>query len=54
MARPTINIAGQYLQTNAKIGYVLIDVETGERAASLQVKSKLGEVTGTIRTRILY
>ena len=25
-----INIAGQYLQTNAKIGYVVIDVETGE------------------------
>jgi D-3-phosphoglycerate dehydrogenase len=50
----TINIAGQYLQTNAKIGYVMIDVETGERAASLQVKSKLEEVPGTIRIRILY
>jgi D-3-phosphoglycerate dehydrogenase / 2-oxoglutarate reductase len=49
-----INIAGQYLQTNAKIGYVVIDVETGERAASLQVKSRLEEVPGTIRTRILY
>jgi D-3-phosphoglycerate dehydrogenase len=49
-----INIADQYLQTNAKIGYVVIDVETGERAASLQVKTKLEEVPGTIRTRILY
>ena len=49
-----INIAGQYLQTNAKIGYVVIDVETGERAASLQVKNKLEEVPGPIRTRILY
>jgi D-3-phosphoglycerate dehydrogenase len=49
-----INIAGQYLQTNARIGYVVIDVETGERAASLQVKRKLEEVPGTIRTRILY
>jgi D-3-phosphoglycerate dehydrogenase len=49
-----INIAGQYLQTNAKIGYVVIDVETGERAASLQVKRKLEKVPGTIRTRILY
>src|SRR5208282_1000161 len=27
-----INIAGQYLQTNAKIGYVVIDVETREPA----------------------
>jgi D-3-phosphoglycerate dehydrogenase len=49
-----INIAGQYLQTNAKVGYVVIDVETGERAASLKVKRKLEEVPGTIRTRILY
>lgn len=49
-----INIAGQYLQTNAKIGYEVIDVETGERAVSLQVKSKLEEIPGTIRTRILY
>jgi D-3-phosphoglycerate dehydrogenase len=49
-----INIAGQYLQTNARIGYVVIDVETGQRAASLNVKRKLEEVPGTIRTRILY
>ena len=28
--------------------------ETGERAASLQIKSKLEEVPGTIRIRILY
>jgi D-3-phosphoglycerate dehydrogenase len=49
-----INIAGQYLQTNSKIGYVVIDVETGERAASLKVKRKLEKVPGTIRTRILY
>ena len=49
-----INIAAQYLQTNARIGYVVIDVETGERAASLKVKRGLEEVAGTIRTRILY
>ncbi len=48
-----INVAGQYLQTNAKIGYVVIDVE-GEREASLQVKRGLEQVPGTIRTRILY
>jgi D-3-phosphoglycerate dehydrogenase / 2-oxoglutarate reductase len=49
-----INIAGQYLQTNAKIGYVVIDVETDEPADSLPVKRKLDEVEGTIRTRLLY
>jgi D-3-phosphoglycerate dehydrogenase / 2-oxoglutarate reductase len=49
-----INIAGEYLQTNAKIGYVVIDVETDERAETLQLKRRLEEVAGTIRTRILY
>jgi D-3-phosphoglycerate dehydrogenase len=49
-----INVAGQYLQTNPKIGYVVIDVETHEPGASLQIKRRLEAVTGTIRTRILY
>jgi len=49
-----INIAGQYLQTSAKIGYVVIDVETDEPADSLSMKRKLDEVPGTIRTRLLY
>ena len=48
-----INIAAQYLQTNARIGYVVIDIE-GERETSLQVKRGLDKVPGTIRTRILY
>jgi len=49
-----INIAGQYLQTNTKIGYVVIDIETKEPEESLEVKRKLDEVAGTIRTRLLY
>ncbi len=49
-----INVAGQYLQTNAKIGYVVIDVETREPGASLKLKHRLESVPGTIRTRILY
>jgi D-3-phosphoglycerate dehydrogenase len=49
-----INIAGQYLQTNPKIGYVVIDVESAEPAESLEVKRSLDKVPGTIRTRILY
>jgi len=49
-----INIAGQYLQTNAKIGYVVIDVETQEPGESLELKRRLESVPGTIRTRILY
>jgi D-3-phosphoglycerate dehydrogenase / 2-oxoglutarate reductase len=49
-----INIVGQYLQTNPRIGYVVIDIDTGEREEALQLKRLLDEVPGTIRTRILY
>ncbi len=49
-----INIAGEYLQTNARIGYVVIDVEDGGRGETLEAKRLLDEVEGTIRTRILY
>ena len=46
-----INIVGQYLQTDPEIGYVVIDVqsENPELAISL-----LKNVTGTIRTRVIY
>ena len=49
-----INITGQYLQTNAKIGYVVIDIEAPERTVSQQLRKRLNQVAGTIRTRILY
>ena len=49
-----INVAGQYLQTNAKIGYVVMDVETSDPEASWKLKRRLDAVPGTIRTRILY
>jgi len=49
-----INVAGQYLQTNARIGYVVIDVETRDAEASWKLKRRLEAITGTIRTRILY
>jgi D-3-phosphoglycerate dehydrogenase len=49
-----INITGQYLQTNPKIGYVVIDIEAPERAVSQQLRKRLDQVAGTIRTRILY
>jgi D-3-phosphoglycerate dehydrogenase len=53
-SKAKINITGQYLQTNAQIGYVVIDVETEGREATLDVKRVLEKVPGTIRTRILY
>jgi D-3-phosphoglycerate dehydrogenase len=49
-----INIVGQYLQTNPRIGYVVIDIETGEREEAMHLRRMLDSVPGTIRTRVLY
>ena len=49
-----INIVGQYLQTNPRIGYVVIDIDTADREEALLLKRMLDDVAGTIRTRILY
>jgi D-3-phosphoglycerate dehydrogenase len=49
-----INIAGQYLQTNPRIGYVVIDVETGDPEETSALRRRLDEVPGTLRTRVLY
>jgi D-3-phosphoglycerate dehydrogenase / 2-oxoglutarate reductase len=49
-----INIAAEYLQTDPKIGYVVIDIEGEDAAESLELKRRMEEIPGTIRTRILY
>ncbi|MDO6424361.1 phosphoglycerate dehydrogenase [Saccharophagus degradans] len=46
-----INICGQYLQTNDKLGYVILDVD---RAYSEMALEQLRKVTGTIRCRVLF
>ncbi|HEV8254063.1 MAG TPA: phosphoglycerate dehydrogenase, partial [Vicinamibacteria bacterium] len=48
-----INISGEYLMTNAKIGYVVLDVEANERSSRLALKS-LNEIEATIRARVLF
>jgi len=53
-SRHTVNIAGQYLQTNSNIGYVVIDVETQKASDTRSLKSELEQVPGTIRSRLLY
>ncbi len=52
-SRSRINISGEYLMTNAKIGYVVIDVEANERSSRAALKS-LHEVEDTIRARALF
>ena len=46
-----INIEAQYLQTNADIGYVVIDVEADKAEDAL---SELMQINGTIKTRVLH
>lgn len=46
-----INIASQYLQTNNKVGYVVMDIDQQYSELAL---AKLNEVNGTIRCRVLF
>ncbi len=46
-----INISGQFLQTNEKVGYVVVDVDAEYSDLAL---SKLQDVNGTIRCRVLF
>ncbi|NRP47636.1 MULTISPECIES: phosphoglycerate dehydrogenase [unclassified Marinobacterium] len=46
-----INIVGQYLQTNEKVGYVVIDVDADSSKIAIE---KLSEIDGTIRCRRLF
>jgi D-3-phosphoglycerate dehydrogenase len=46
-----INIAGQFLQTNDKVGYVVIDVD---KAYGKQALDALKQVDHTLRLRVLY
>ena len=46
-----INISGEYLMTNAKIGYVVIDVEAESSRFALKA---LNAIEATIRTRVLF
>ena len=50
-AQYNINIAAQYLQTDNKIGYVVIDIETEDSVTALR---ELKQIEGTIRARILH
>ncbi|MDF2158018.1 phosphoglycerate dehydrogenase [Algoriphagus sp. CAU 1675] len=46
-----INIVGQYLKTNEKIGYVITDID---KAYTQEAIEALKSIPGTIRFRILY
>ena len=46
-----INIAAQHLQTRAEVGYVVIDIDAEHSDLAL---AKLADVSGTLRTRVLF
>lgn len=50
-ARHNVNIAGQYLQTNQEIGYVVIDIDSADRELAL---NELKAIPGTLRARVLH
>ncbi|EDQ02066.1 phosphoglycerate dehydrogenase [Shewanella benthica] len=50
-AEKGINIAAQYLQTTAEIGYVVMEVDSNQAEEALE---QLKAIEGTIRTRLLH
>lgn len=50
-AKHNINIAAQYLQTDDKLGYVVIDVETDDSQLALK---ELKSIPGTMKARLLH
>ncbi|KKO08180.1 hypothetical protein LCGC14_0048750 [marine sediment metagenome] len=46
-----INICGQFLQTNEKVGYVVVDVDADNSDLAFE---KILQVKGTIRVRVLF
>lgn len=53
-AQEEVNIAAQYLQTNANVGYVVIDIDDLDPARAEELLEKVKNVPGTIRARWLF
>lgn len=51
LSKKGINIVGQYLNTNAEIGYVILDIES---KLSRQAFELLKDVAGTVKMRMVY
>ncbi len=48
-----INIDGQFLRTDPKVGYVVIDV-TADEAQTTSLRDAMAAIDGTLRVRVLY
>lgn len=54
LASGHVNIASQYLETSRRVGYAVVDVDGTDRPLSAELRTNLGEIAATIRTRVLY
>ncbi len=52
-SRHAVNIDGQFLRTDPKLGYVVIDI-TADASQAAAIKDALAAIEGTLRTRVLY
>lgn len=53
-AEQGLNISAEYLQTDPKVGYVVIDIERADPNKAEVLLAKLKNVQGTIRARLLF
>ena len=53
-SRHGVNICSEFLETDARLGYVVIDVEAKGATDTRTLRQELEEIEGTIRTRLLY
>lgn len=49
-----LNIASEYLQTDAHIGYVIIDIDVDGKDSPDDILGELRKIPGTIKTRVLF
>jgi D-3-phosphoglycerate dehydrogenase len=52
-SREGVNINGQFLRTDAKVGYVVMDIASTPEITS-RLRAALNAIEGTLRTRVLY
>ena len=53
ISRSNVNIDAQFLQTNAQVGYVVIDV-TADTEQAARIKDDMLQIPGTLRVRVLH
>lgn len=55
LADNNINVSGQYLQTDNKVGYVVIDIDTPSKSTVADdLLLAMRDIEGTIKARVLY